>query len=157
VKNSSDELADYKEVKYPFSDFLAFETFKQNETSLVKYILSDSAQCLLVIQPSLYYENAADSVNRKFWFGKYLCNEIKNGNKIYPDVSSMKMEMDSFTNAVNDVAIKNGAHVLNANEKIPKSTAYFYDDVHYTDAGAQKLAESVFNFIESGNLISSGK
>ena len=150
-----DDLSDYKKAKFPFSDFLAFNSFKQFETSLTKYIQADSARCLLLMQPSLYQNPIADSIENMLWFDKTLCNKNRSGKKVYPDAASMKTAMDSFNAAVMDISVKHNCLLLNVAAQIPKTPEYFNDDVHYTAKGDSNLAQLVYDKIVESGLIHS--
>lgn len=152
----ADEIEDYKKANFPFSEFLAFNSFKQFESSLVKYIKEDSTKCLLIMQPSLYRYPIADSVDDKLWFGKYMCNTIRRNEKVYPDAASMKIAMDSFITAVKNISIQQNCLLLNADSAIPKTPDYFTDDVHYTRKGDRALARLAYGKIVEQGLIDTG-
>ena len=148
-----EDLTDYKKTKFPFSDFLAFNSFRQFETSLTGYIQADGAKCMLIMQPSIYQSTISDSVEKVLWFGKSLCNRNSNGQKTYPDAASMKTAMDSFVIAVKTISFQQNCLLLNADSGIPKTLSYFNDDVHYTSTGDSLLAQLVFNKIISAGII----
>jgi len=54
-----------------------------------------------------------------------------------------------FNEMIRNMALKHNVTFIDNNNKVPKNTRYFADNVHYTDAGATIIAENFANFIST--------
>jgi hypothetical protein len=61
----------------------------------------------------------------------------------YYDLASMQRGMDLFNAAMLDFCREEGASCFDLAGVTPKTTEIFYDDVHFTEAGARFVAEKV--------------
>ncbi len=62
-----------------------------------------------------------------------------------------------LNDATRRVAAELRVPLADADVAVPKSSAYFADYVHYTDAGAERVAEAVLAALERGGLLDGGR
>ncbi|MBI9038599.1 MAG: SGNH/GDSL hydrolase family protein [Bacteroidales bacterium] len=132
-----------------FGKYRSYKPFKKYFSKLFHYINSDSVDCVLVLQPSIYKDTMTQAEYDRLWFGKLDCFE----NGVYPSPASLAEAMDKFNSAAKAIAIENNIDVVDGAANIPKTLDYFTDDVHYTNEGAAKLAELVAEQIINSGVI----
>lgn len=49
-------------------------------------------------------------------------------------------KLETYNEVTRAVALALGVHLIDLARQMPRSTAYFYDEMHYTEAGAAKIA-----------------
>ena len=52
--------------------------------------------------------------------------------------------LELYNDATRKIASSNGVWLLDLAREMPKSADYFYDTLHFTNAGAQKVAEIIY-------------
>ena len=137
------------EEDIPFEKYRSYKPFKKYFSKLFHYLNSDSVECVLVLQPSIYKKTMTQAEYDRLWFGKLDCFE----NGVYPSPASLAMAMKEFNSAAKKIADDNSIDVVDGATNIPKTLDYFTDDVHYTNKGASKLAELVAEQIINSGVI----
>jgi len=97
--------------------------------------------CVFLTQPSAYHPDAPDSLKKSFW--------------MTPPAASYTLTFDSLIHIAEvynrdliEFAKMHGHPVCDLASKIGATTENFYDDVHFTYAGSQRVAEAVTACIE---------
>ena len=70
---------------------------------------------------------------------------------------AMQNGMKAFNQTTRKVARDSNTQLVDLAAAIPKSLDYMYDDVHYTEAGNQRLAETMAKHIIDSGMIPSKK
>jgi lysophospholipase L1-like esterase len=52
-------------------------------------------------------------------------------------------KLDAYNDVTRCIAAKMNVHLIDLARQMPRSTAYFYDEMHYTEAGAAQVADLV--------------
>jgi lysophospholipase L1-like esterase len=100
--------------------------------------------------PALIYSEALPpEVRGSLFFAHLFCAE----NGFYPTMESMMSAMRTFNAAAKALADAKNVPFLDFERAVPKTRAYFSDDVHLTTAGNEILARMVFDWIVGHSLI----
>jgi hypothetical protein len=100
--------------------------------------------------PALIYSEALPpEVRGSLFFAHLFCAE----NGVYPTMESMMSAMRTFNAAAKALADAKNVPFLDFERAVPKTRAYFSDDVHLTTAGNEILARMVFDWIVGHSLI----
>ncbi|MES1220084.1 MAG: SGNH/GDSL hydrolase family protein [Bacteroidota bacterium] len=121
---------------------IAFEqnfvnAYKERIDKIVSMCLEAGIQPVLITQPSL--------------FGSYVdsASHISMGNKWYKNGSNNDNSLleEKVLEMYNDVlrSFSNKIIVVDLARQMPKNSLYYYDFIHYTNAGAKKIAEILFS------------
>jgi lysophospholipase L1-like esterase len=129
----------------PVTTFKSLETFAANYDLLVRAIQSDGHVAIAASEPSLYKDRHSPEEERRLWFAPVLCAE----GGIYPDLDSMRKGMAQFNGAAKAVAAQHGAAFVDLDAAVPRDLDHFYDDVHMTRAGNERMAEAVALWISA--------
>jgi lysophospholipase L1-like esterase len=123
-------------TSYSDAAFCSFDAFRFYMNELQSRIVSDSALCFFVEQPSFYQPINSEPVEQRLWFGRALCN---NG-KTYPDGASMFRAMRKFNGCTQQLCETNNVSYITTKQVFPIDTFHLKDDVHHTPKGAALLA-----------------
>jgi len=107
--------------------------YRNRIDSIIRLCQSNGIEPILVTQPSLFGDYI-DSAMRISMGTKWIRNE---GTRSNSGLEDRKLER------YNDVLRSYAAHltVVDLAREMPKNSTYFYDFIHYTNAGAKKIAE----------------
>ncbi len=139
----------------PLERFVSIRDFERNLHTLVHYAQADGARVVLMTQPSLYKERLSTEEEAILWLGRLFCKEPAGPFRMhYPSARSLARAMSAYNATTRRVAEETGATLVDLAPAIEKSRENFADDVHYTVAGAARVAAVVANAIELQDLIS---
>ncbi|UCD55392.1 MAG: hypothetical protein JSV93_00925 [Candidatus Omnitrophota bacterium] len=144
----------FLERDYSVKRYISLPAFKKNLTKLVKYIKNNKSDIILVTQPSLYKEDMREDELRLLYFGRTISNMRLNFiQREYPSPQSFCQAMKLFNKTVKEVSSKEGVILIDADNAVSKDLRNFRDDVHYTERGAETLAEIIAEKIIDERLI----
>ena len=134
----------YQEVDLNPLDFRSLPEFEANIRSLVQTLQGDGVEVILVTQPSLYRADLSRGERALLWFPQAFCVEHSGlFHRQIPSVTTMASGMHMYNDVTRRVAAETGVLLVDAAEALPRTTEFFVDDVHYTAAGAELLAQVV--------------
>lgn len=122
--------------------------FERNLRDLVRNARADGVEVLLASQPSLYREDLAPAQRELLWFP--LAHQER-GTR--PSLRSMIDGMAQYNAASRRVAEEEGAAFVDLAARVPKSTEFLYDDVHYTEQGCAVIAEALEEAVRAAGWI----
>jgi hypothetical protein len=125
-----DELPD---LKAPLAEF------RGNLNAMADEAAAHEALLVLVTQPSRWGENMSDADSRELWFG--WVGEDWPEAEGYFTTGALERAMAAYNETLLDVCHRRGLECVDAAAEVPKDRAFFYDDVHFTEAGSKRLAE----------------
>ncbi len=116
----------------------ALPSFRRQIMELAKRAHDDGADVVLLTQPNIYREDMTQSERDSLFYDYYYKDYA-----IIPTIEQQAGAMDAFNETTRDVAAESDLFLIDLAQLIPKSSAYFYDDVHYTIEGAELVARTV--------------
>jgi hypothetical protein len=122
--------------------------FRRNMEELAHAAARRGIPLVLASQPSLYREDLTDAERSLIWFP--LVNQ-SGGTK--PSIASMIEGMDRYNAVSRRVARNAGVGYVDLAALVPRTTAYFRDDVHYTSAACEIIAEAFAEHILEAGLL----
>ncbi|MDV2503516.1 MAG: SGNH/GDSL hydrolase family protein [bacterium] len=141
-------------VDYPQERYRSHAMFEKNLRKLIASIRQDRSEVLVLTQPFLYKETMSEEELGALWFDKVFCATRRSFlHEEYPSAASLHRAMKTFNQTTREVARSAGAHIIDAAARIEKSLDYFLDDVHYTEHGADVLANLVADAVIKAGLI----
>jgi lysophospholipase L1-like esterase len=112
------------------------KAYKARLLELIKICRTNNIEPVFVTQPMLY-GNVIDDVT-----GINLAR-IKATNKMDGETAWEILEL--YNETTRDVGQRQGVLVIDAARELPKSSRYFADMIHFSNAGAQALAQIVYS------------
>jgi len=121
------------------TEFPGLAPFKRNLNTLIDLAEKDGITVILMTQPNLYKSNISEKE-------KQLLNML-NYEAIGPDkkwsYETALRGFQQYTQTIKDVARERSLLLIDLGKAIPKTTEYFYDDVHYTDTAFDTVAQTI--------------
>ena len=109
--------------------------YRRRLTGLVRATRALGADVVLVTQPALYGPKIDDRTGLDL-------GRISVGN--VDGVTAWKM-LESYNNVTRDVSLREQVHLIDLARLLPKSSYYFYDTMHFTNQGAEKVSEILYD------------
>ncbi len=131
-------------------EFPSLAAFRRNMEEIVTILSADGVQLVLATQPFLYRSDLSEKERDLIEFPTLFCS--MEGNR-YPNIDSMIRGMNAFNAETTKVAIEHGIPLIDLESRIPKTTYYFLDDVHYTDEGNALVAQVISAYLIQQGLV----
>ena len=129
--------------------FRSLDSYRNYYELLIRNIQADRRPVIMASQAFIYSEALPPDVRDSLFFAHVFCAE----NGFYPTMESMMSAMRTFNAAAQALAEAKNVPFLDFERAVPKTRAYFSDDVHLTAAGNEILARMVFDWIVGHSLI----
>ncbi|HUY31450.1 MAG TPA: SGNH/GDSL hydrolase family protein [Pirellulales bacterium] len=124
------------------TEWKSLPAFERNLRDFVAIARSKGMRVLLATQPSLYRDDLPPRLRPLLVFP---LSHYFGGKR--PSLHSMVDGMRRFNDSTRRLAMRAGVDLVDLERRMPKTTAYLYDDVHYTQAGnyliGTALADSI--------------
>jgi hypothetical protein len=100
------------------------------------------ARVVLATQPTLWRDGLGPAEESLLWAGGPPFYAWKDG-AAYFDTEALARGMVQFNTTLLEVCAERGAVCIDAAAEIPRTTEFFYDDAHFTEAGSARLARLI--------------
>ncbi|MBN1353744.1 MAG: SGNH/GDSL hydrolase family protein [Candidatus Omnitrophica bacterium] len=127
-----------KEVNHHKSGYI--DGYKKRLLQLVDICRKNRIEPIFVTQPILC-GNTVDATT-EVDLGDVKLSDSMNGNLCW-------RIMQVYNNATKEVAGRTGTFVIDLASEMPKDSRYFYDNWHYTNEGAEKVSQIVFEKLKN--------
>lgn len=124
--------------------FKSLPDFEAYFRRFVHVLQSDGVRIVLVTEGSLYRADLKPEARRRLRFSETMCASPRGFFRYWvPSVASMAAAMDRFNDVIRLVASEERLDLIDLAAVTPKTTEFFFDDVHHTERGALFAAEVV--------------
>ena len=120
----------------------ALRAYKGNLNAIVDSAERNGTKAVLMTQPSLWADNLPDDAARLLWMGRnapYMTEDAQT----YYSAGTLAKAMAAYNDALLEVCSERNLSCLDLAAAVPKEATYFYDDVHFTEAGSRLVAAAV--------------
>ncbi|MBN2105453.1 SGNH/GDSL hydrolase family protein [bacterium] len=121
------------------SEFPGLASFRQNLNSLVDLAETDHVPVILMTQPNLYKAVLSEAELHTLYMLRF---EAVGPEKQW-HASTVRNGFQQYRHAIQSLAHERKTPWIDLESEIPKTLAYFKDDVHYTDKAFDMVAEVV--------------
>lgn len=128
----------------PISESKGLKDFLKHLEEIILIARGHRVRLVLMTEPSVYQENLPREIDEKLWMGWLGATRSLRIN-LSPEF--LFREMDRFNNAVRELSRKDAVELIDLEREIPKDLEHFYDDVHFTPRGAQRVAEIITSYL----------
>jgi len=111
-------------------------SYKQRLNQIISLCAKSKIQPVFITQPTVFGNGTAEGGNPAIDFHVFHTHE--NGQLFW-------LKLQLYNNITKQVAKDNKIFCIDLASEMPKDTLYYYDIVHYTNAGAQKVADIIFD------------
>jgi lysophospholipase L1-like esterase len=124
---------DLPDLEEPLAEYL------RNLNAMADIASERKLRLVLVTQPSRWRETISDSDSRELWFG--WVGEDWPEAEGYFTPGALERAMASYNEALLGICRERALDCVDAAAEVAPEAAFFYDDIHFTEAGARRLAE----------------
>jgi hypothetical protein len=133
--------------------FRSLDSYRDFYSQLIKVVQQDHHHVIMASQPSIYAADLTPADRRLLYFPQIFCAE----KGYYPDLASMIAGMKQFNEDARGIASAERVEFIDFASAVPKTGAYFSDDVHLRESGNEILAKMAYESIVSKHLIASSE
>jgi lysophospholipase L1-like esterase len=127
----------------------ALTQYKENLLRLVALAKEQDIRLLFATQPAIWHENISPEMVRLLWFGYRGDPENPNGRYAPQDLQA---GMDQFNHLLLEVCREQGVECIDLAAEMTGHESYFYDDVHFNEAGSEKVAAILADYIQKNRI-----
>lgn len=128
-------------TKHEFRPATVADGYRQDMQAISKACKDMQLRCLFITQPHAYSEAASEELRRLFWMTPPYASYTL-------DLGSMMHVAALYNRFLAELAQRDGHALCDVATGMEPSIRLFYDDMHYTDDGAARVAELVLPCVE---------
>ncbi len=117
----------------------ALNGYKKNINTLIDIAAQKQVRLIFATQPVLWKTNNSIAQQQLMWSGG-IGDFQKNGGQYY-STKTLNESMQLFNRTLSETAVGRGIQVIDLYSQLPQDESIFYDDCHFTELGARKVAE----------------
>jgi lysophospholipase L1-like esterase len=122
----------------------ALDEYERDVTSLASVARAHGIAVLFVSQPMLWHPGMSPQERAVCW----LLRTERNGRvyQVSPETAAATMSL--FNRRLREVCIRQSLPFLDLADRLPTSLEFFYDDVHFNEKGADRVADELTRALE---------
>jgi lysophospholipase L1-like esterase len=124
----------------------ALGEYAENIGTLIDQARGKSVRLILVTQPALWRHGIPPELNDLLWMGG-VGNFQNEGGKEYYSVDSPATAMALYNETLMKTCRERRAECFDLAPLVPKDTDAFYDDVHFNEGGARRVADALTKYL----------
>ena len=121
--------------------------YRRNLNMMIDIAQRNDCRLILLTQPTSWREDMPADEVALLWMGG-IGDHQSNPGCTYYTPRALAEGIDTYNQALVDVCEQRGAEYIDLANIIPKSSEYFFDDMHFNEAGARLMAESIVEYLE---------
>jgi lysophospholipase L1-like esterase len=114
--------------------------YARNIHRIIDAVQSRQARIVLITQPSLWTREMSPELEDLLFMGGPIA-EHPGQSEVYYSTAVLAEAMDQYNSELLRVCDARAVACVDLASKMPKDTKYFYDDVHFNEAGAARVAQ----------------
>jgi lysophospholipase L1-like esterase len=116
--------------------------YRRNLNAMIDLATAANARMVFVTAPSLWREEMSEVEKRDLWYGWIGGTDFEKAETYYSTGALMRA-LDTYNRTLLETCRERGVECIDAATLVPSDGTMFYDDVHFTEAGARRLAEVI--------------
>jgi len=145
MKISENNLASWREkrskaqiIYEPMNLEISLKEFRNNLNKIIDLCNQNQSKLIMLTQPSMYSEKYSDYHESLFWAGFTSPDRTH-----YYSISVLNEMLSKYNDVIKDVASLRSLDLIDLDSVLSKDTTTFYDDCHFNENGASKVAELI--------------
>ena len=124
-------------------ELISLDEYENNLREIIQLGKEQNIRMLFMIQPTLFDDTDEWAMveGRSAWL---------NNQEYYISARTLNRMLDRFNNVTVDVCEDEEVEYLDLASYIPHSSKYYYDAIHFNDAGSELVADFILNYIVYG-------
>ncbi|MBI5708866.1 MAG: SGNH/GDSL hydrolase family protein [Candidatus Eisenbacteria bacterium] len=129
----------------------ALEEYVENIHAIVDAARARHLRAVFLTQPALWSPGLPRGLDSLLWFGRATLEG--EGSRDYYSVEALAAGMERYNDALRATCRSRGVECIDLAAMLPRDTTVFYDDCHFNESGARKVAAILTDyFTRSGAL-----
>jgi hypothetical protein len=120
----------------------ALDAYARNIEECIELARAHDVRLVLVNQPSIWRTDLSEDLQRLLWLGGIGDYRRESGCDYY-SVPALAEGMARFNATLSRVATNHDIEFVDIASALPRDTSAFYDDVHFNDGGAERVANTL--------------
>lgn len=121
----------------------ALAHYEENVREIIELARRRNVELLLLTQPVLWRADLTPAEDAMLWMGGTRDLKHSPPGTPYYDAGALAGGMEAYNRTLMRIGAETGTTCLDLAAVIPKSTTYFFDDCHFTDAAQPLIADVV--------------
>jgi lysophospholipase L1-like esterase len=118
----------------------ALDHYARNLERILDVAAAEGVRVILLTQPSLWREDLSAEERDLLWTGGPPLDRVAPGAEYY-SVGALAEGMRLYNTRLLRVCRERGAECFDLAARMPRSAEFFWDDVHFTEAGSRRVAD----------------
>jgi len=128
----------------------ALEEYARNIKMIIDVAQEKSVRLILMTQPTMWKTGLPKNLENLLWLGGIGDFQKEIGNAYY-SVTALENAMKAYNDTLLRVCRERRQECLDLASVLEKDTTVFYDDVHFNESGARKVAEALSRYVLDRN------
>jgi GDSL-like Lipase/Acylhydrolase family len=128
---------------------VGLEEYRARVERLVQQCQALRTRCLFLTQPTLWRDDLTPLEQSSLTDGYVGRFNAKVSRKGYVSAADLELAMNAYNRTLLDMCREKGLECFDLAAVVPKNNLVFYDDSHYTEAGARLIAERLAEYLVS--------
>ncbi len=125
------------------------QEYADNLNQMIDFAKSHSLRLIFMTQPTLWKADLAEKLKDNLWLGWIGPFQGKKP-MVYYTVRALSEGMERYNSALLQVCKKRQVECIDLAALLPKDMTTFYDDEHFNETGAARVAEILAEYLETG-------
>jgi lysophospholipase L1-like esterase len=124
----------------------AIEEYSRNINMVIDLAQKNSVRLILMTQPTMWKAGLPQDLDALLWLGG-IGDFQKETGKPYYSVTALEKAIKAYNDTLLRICRERSLECLDLASLLEKDTTVLYDDVHFNESGARKVAEILSRFI----------
>lgn len=120
--------------------------YRRNLHALIDLCEQAGVRAVLLTQPAVWFDGMPEEVLRTLWMGGVGDFLNEEGCEYYSH-EAMQRGMQAYNEVLREVAAERGVEVCDLDRVLSGDPRWFYDDVHFNEAGSARVAQALTRFL----------
>lgn len=118
------------------------EEYARNLNQMIDAAQNQSTRIVLLTQPTIWKPKLSPDLEALCWLGG-IGDFQREAGKPYYSAAALSQGMQSYNDTLLRVCRERNITCLDLASRLEKDTSVFYDDLHFNESGARKVAEAI--------------
>jgi lysophospholipase L1-like esterase len=124
----------------------ALDEYARNLTQIIAVAKEKSVRLIFITQPSMWKPRLPDNLEALLWLGGVGDFQKELGDP-YFSAAALEKGMKAYNNTLLRVCRERQIECIDLAPTLEKDTTVFFDDVHFNEVGARKVAGAVSQYL----------
>ncbi len=121
--------------------------YQKNNQAIIDLAKSKNKKIIFIVQPVAWDSIMSSDFSKLCWYGWIGKSQYENTGKYY-SFAKLRNCLSEYDSSLKNTCLKNRIGFVELNDKLEKDTTTFYDDCHFNEKGAEKVAQYIFNYLQ---------